>query len=84
MLSESQKSLLKVVADNPALTDTLKVVFDSYFSLENLKTEATNEELGEIVRARLEGARLVDKAFREIATNKTYQPARDSDKNPAR
>lgn len=84
MLNESQKSLLKVVADNPALTEALKEVFNGLFSLEAIKTDVPNTELGEVVRARLEGARLVALAFREIATHKTFNPGRDTEKNPAR
>lgn len=62
-----KSDILKVIADNPALTEELKALFNRYFTLESLDTSGVpNAELGEIVRARVEGKKLIDEAFLEI------------------
>lgn len=62
-----KSDILKVIADNPALTEELKALLDRYFSIETLDTNGVpNAELGGIVRARLEGKKLIDEAFFEL------------------
>jgi hypothetical protein len=65
--------LLKSLADNQELFDAVKKVIDARFEIPNIPIDATNEKIGEIVRARMDGRKLVEEAFREIATLKTIK-----------
>jgi hypothetical protein len=60
--------ILKIIADNPALFDALlKHISEEFGALPiGIDTNKTNEELGEIVRARLQGSEKVREAFKKI------------------
>lgn len=64
-------NILKIIADNPALMDALKEVIYKQFNFDNVSNRMTNEEIGEVVRSRIDGKILVDNAFGEIAKYKT-------------
>lgn len=77
--------LLKIVADNPALFDAVKATVLKEFELDytNMPVGVDHRQLGEIVSARLEGRRLVEEAFAEIARCKSIPPKPDA-RNEAR
>lgn len=67
-------TILKGIADNPALSKAVREVLEKHFSLDEalLGNESlTNEYLGQVVRARLEGLKLIDASFKEIDRYKT-------------
>lgn len=63
--------ILSTLADNPALTEAVRKAIEKHFSLENMETSLPNAELGELVRAKVEGMKMIDLAFKEIARNKS-------------
>lgn len=65
------KNLLKIIADNPALFDTLKNVLEEKFSVDSLEINMTNEVLGQMVRARIVGLRALEEGFKEIQRYKS-------------
>jgi len=75
--------ILKGIADNPALFEALKASLFKHFSLDVVDTEQTNQHIGEMVRAKLEGRALLEVAFREIERLRTL-PEVTNTKNPAR
>lgn len=75
--------ILKTVADNPALTAELKELFYRFFTVDTLSLEGSNLEIGEVVRARLEGRRLLDTAFKELERYKAPE-VRKLMENPGR
>lgn len=70
--------LLKLIADNQPLFDAVKSVVHSKFTensgYNDLPPNADNELIGQITRARIEGCKKVDDAFREIANHATIKP----------
>lgn len=76
---------LKVLADNPLAFEEVKAVILAQFSLQSLPRfdDMTDQQLGEHVRARLAGQKLVEKAFTEIARHGTTKVSPASE-NPAR
>lgn len=77
--------ILKVIADNPALLEAVKTLLVDKFELDysNMPVGLTNEQLGAFVLTRLEGRKLVEEAFKEIAKYKSH-PAIPERKNEAR
>lgn len=65
--------ILKLVADNPALSEALIKHLSDEFLLFPIGIDANknNEELGEIVRARLQGVERIRDAFKKILQLKT-------------
>lgn len=76
--------ILKVLADNPALLAAVRETIEKHFSIEKLDTTLSNEQMGEVVRAKVEGKRLVQDAFREIERYKTTEIKEPTVRNPAR
>lgn len=74
---------LKSVADNQALVAELKEFFHRFFAVDTLNLEGSNIEIGEMVRSRLEGRALLDKAFKELERYRTPE-VRKPEPNPAR
>lgn len=68
MLTDSDKTVLALLADNPVLFDTVQRVIKDRFSPDSLSTDMTNEQLGERTRTRIEGIQKVEDGFREIAS----------------
>lgn len=79
----SNKQILKIIADDLSLTTELKDLFGGFFTIDNLDTSKANNELGEQVRARLEGKKLLEAAFKELERYKTPETRKVSE-NPAR
>lgn len=79
------KQLLSIVADNPSLFDTLKKhILDEYeIDAPQGDLTATDEVLGQILRARLVGKSKVESAFKKIMNYKSVESEREV-KNQAR
>jgi hypothetical protein len=75
--------ILKALADNPALLEAVKKLLVDKFSVDTLSVNTSNEILGQAVRARLDGLRVVEEAFKEIAKYKSV-PTLPERKNEAR
>ena len=69
------KELLKIVADNPNLLQTLKAHILEEFEVEVPQSDLgiTDEVLGQIFRARLVGKNKVEQAFKKILTYATVE-----------
>lgn len=79
-----QAKLLGVIADNPALFAELKEVLRGAFNINNpTDTDGvTNEVLGQVLRARLDGLKYLERGFKEIELYKTL-PGGTITHNPA-
>jgi hypothetical protein len=69
------KTILKVIADNPSLFETLKRHILDEFEIEAPQADlgVTDEVLGQIFRARLVGKNKVESAFRKVMNYKTIE-----------
>ena len=76
-------SILKVIADNPALFDEVKAIIVAEFDTQEDELGFSNERLGERVRARLEGKATIESAFTKILAYKTPE-VKPEKENPAR
>lgn len=80
-------SILKIIADNPALTEALRKVIEDEFEVTTItlsKVEnLSDENLGQAVRAQITGMKAINEAFKKIAQYKT-NPERIAERNPAR
>lgn len=64
--------VLRLIADNPALTEALRALLESKFLNDSKQTdEVSDQQLGQMYRARLIGLEKIDETFREIAKYKT-------------
>ena len=61
---------LRPFADNKEMMAAVKLAILDEFST-SMSLDMPNEELGQVVRARLEGTRLVEEAFRKISSMRT-------------
>lgn len=77
------KEILKVIADNPTLLQALREVFEEQFTEDRPALLMTDEQLGQIARARLTGLEKVNKALKEIERYRTAVQ-KEENKNPAR
>ena len=79
------KQILKVIADNPSLFDTLKSHILNEFEIDAPQGDltATDEVLGQILRARLVGKSKVESAFKKVMNYKSVESEREI-KNQAR
>lgn len=70
--------ILTTIADNQALLDAVKRVILDEFADTSVEDDSTlsDEQLGQMYRARLVGLQKVDKAFREIQKHKTAETGR--------
>lgn len=76
--------ILKIVADNQNLFDELKQTIIAEFGVDSINTDnKSNEDLGAITRARLDGIKAVERAFKKISQHKTVA-GNVENKNPAR
>ena len=75
--------ILKSVADNSELTKALKELLLKQFNEEGVSTQLDDSSLGQVTRARLEGIKRVEQAFKQIETLKTVKETPKED-NPAR
>lgn len=78
--------ILKVIADNPALLSAVKSVLLEEFEKTTSGVPVTTEDavLGQILRAKMTGIAVVEKAFREIERYKTFSDKPKLTSNPAR
>jgi hypothetical protein len=83
MLNDSQKTVFRGIADNKATFECLKEYLEEMFSLKNIRDDMTNEEMGAIARAKLDGQSVLRQAFIEIASCKTQETPLEGI-NPAR
>lgn len=83
MLSDSQKSVFKQVADNKAVFECLKEHLLSKFAINDVPLNQTDDHIGMMVRAKIDGARTIESVFTEIAAYKTL-PTQQTGGNPAR
>lgn len=77
------KAILKGIADNPALLGAVRQMIEEEFSLDEIATTMSNEKMGEVIRARIEGLKKVDRAFQKIERYRTFAEKPEST-NPAR
>ncbi len=76
--------VLKLIADNQALTEALKELLKGEFETPLTEVDASSdEEIGQRVRARLYGKRAIEEAFKKIAKHKTVVE-KPRGENPAR
>ena len=78
------KAILKAFADNQLLFDTVKGIVIAQFEKDNIDVDKyRDDELGQVVRAKVSGLRKVLDGFKEI---EKYKSANDSPSNvnPAR
>ena len=75
--------ILKNIADNPELLKAVKEIILYEFEVDSGFTNGkTNEEIGEIVRARIGGGLLVEQAFKKIESYKVINKP-EIKENPA-
>jgi hypothetical protein len=78
------KEILKGLADNPMLFDAVKAVILKQFEFDyTYVANVSNDDLGAITRAIVDGRHRVEAAFSEIAAQKS-SPTSPSKPNPAR
>ena len=79
-----EPNILQVLADNPALMAEVKKVVKAQFEFEvgNMPVGVPYEQLGMTVSTRMEGLKLVEKAFKEIESYKSTPKMVDK-QNPA-
>lgn len=83
MLNDSQRAVMKGIAENKATFECLKEYFQEKFNIRTDPGGLTDQELGSFARAQYEGLKRVEEAFREIASCKNVEVKNDS-VNPAR
>lgn len=66
------KDLITALANNQALLDSLKEVLYSHFKEDEISTDMTNENIGQVTRARVDGRKRLDAAFQEIERHKSF------------
>lgn len=74
----TDKTILQSIADNQAQLKALRELFGKYFTFDyGINTKMTNESLGQITRANVEGLKRVDLAFKELENYKTVKPTEE-------
>ena len=69
------KTILQPIADNPIQLKSLRELFQKYFTFDySINTQMTNESLGQITRANVEGLKRIGLAFKELELYKTTKP----------
>lgn len=82
-MNDFDSALLRIVADNQPLFDTLKATIRGQFAFDSIVPDVSNDILGQRVRARIDGLALVDEAFATIKRCATV-PQGKGGQNPAR
>lgn len=82
-MQEQDISILKGFADNQLLVATVRKTIEEQFLTDAVTPDMTNETLGQITRARVEGLKRVDNAFKEIEKCKSREERKEII-NPAR
>jgi hypothetical protein len=68
-----EPNILKIIADNPALLESLRNLLEGEFVESPLELGFSNERLGERTRARLTGLQAIDEAFKKIAAFRSVE-----------
>lgn len=68
-------SILKGIADSPAILEALRSILEKQFDLKKLSHNDPIDLLGETVKANLVALKGINKAFDEIANYRTPQKA---------
>lgn len=77
-------NILNIVADNESILKALREIFEKHFTLDiNGVTQLDNEGIGQVVRARMDGLKKIEEAFKEIRSYKTVAEEKEQP-NPAR
>lgn len=69
---------LKLIADNKDLFDAIKDVLRKQFSFGDIKSDWTQDKIGEEVKAVLVGKKLLEQGFDEIEKHKTSVTSTES------
>lgn len=69
-----EPNILKIIADNPALLESLSNLLKAEFAESPDELGFSNERLGERARARLTGLEAIDRAFKKILLYQTVVP----------
>jgi len=77
------KNILSQIANNPTLFNALKEVIENRWSFDGVSNQMTNENIGQVVRSRIDGLILVRNAFIEIERYKSVEE-KPLEKMPAR
>lgn len=80
--------MLNIIADNPKLFEEVTQLFDKHFAINALDEKTPLEGmddavLGQAVRARISGLKILRKAYAEILSHKTLSET-PREVNPAR
>ena len=75
--------ILTGIADNAELTKALKELLLKQFDEQEVSTQLDDSSLGQVTRARLEGIKRIERAFKQLETLKTVKETPIQD-NPAR
>ena len=75
--------VLQQIADNPALLQAVRNGIEAEFALDNLNTTMTNDAIGQVVRANIDGRARVEEAFKKILSLKSV-PQTPEKTNPAK
>ncbi len=67
----ANRDLLQGLADNPALCQAVFELIEEQFALDQISTTISNEYIGQIVRANIDGRAKVAAAFKIIAQYKS-------------
>jgi len=81
--TDINKDILSGFANNEPLISAVRKILEEQFNASKLELNLSNEQLGERARARIDGMRRVEEAFRQIARYKTFKPKKEG-VNPAR
>ena len=66
-------NILQIIANNPSLLNAVKETILKHFPYD-VNPNLGNEEMGQVIRAVLNGRQAVESAFREIERHKTPAP----------
>lgn len=79
------KDILKTLADNPLLFDTLKSFLLKRFTVDykDFSDMVSNEHIGQVVRGNQYGQQGIEEAFKEIAALRSTKPLPE-ESNPGR
>ena len=75
--------ILKSIADNAELKKALKELLLKQFNEDGVSVQLDDSSLGQVTRARLEGIKRIEQAFKQIETLKSVKETPIED-NPGR
>ncbi len=67
-----KEAILKVIADNQPLLEALKEMVEAEFALgSSINQQMSNESIGQVMRARMDGLALMRNVFKKIERYRT-------------